>query len=66
MSPTRDTHAVVAGAMGLAWVAFIALIVFAEKLLPGGRRAARLTGAGLLVLAAVIAARPEVVANLPM
>ena len=57
---------VVAGAMGLAWVALIALIVFAEKLLPGGRRAAHLTGAGLLVLAAVIAARPEVVANLPM
>lgn len=57
---------VVAGAMGLAWVALIALVVFVEKLLPGGRRAARLTGTGLLVLAAVIAARPEVVANLPM
>jgi len=57
---------VVAGAMGLAWVALIALIVFAEKLLPGGRRAARLTGAALLVLAAVIAARPEVVGNLPL
>lgn len=57
---------VVAGAMGLAWVALIALVVFVEKLLPGGRRAARLTGAGLLVLAAAIAARPGIVANLPM
>ena len=57
---------VVAGAMGLAWVALIAFVIFVEKLLPGGRRAAHLTGAGLLVLAAAIAVRPEVVARLPM
>jgi len=41
---------VVAGAMGLAWVALIALLVFAEKLLPGGPWPARLTGTALIAL----------------
>lgn len=56
---------VVAGAMGLAWVTLIALVIFIEKLLPAGPGAARLVGAMLLVLAAAIAVRPGIVASLP-
>lgn len=48
-----------AGAMGLAWVALIALVVFAEKLLPGGRWATRLTGGVLVGLGVLVALRPE-------
>ena len=51
---------VVAGAMGLAWVALLTLVIFAEKLLPGGRRTAQLTGAALVGLGLVVAVRPEV------
>jgi predicted metal-binding membrane protein len=51
---------VVAGAMGLAWVALLTLVIFAEKLLPGGRRTARLTGAALVGLGLVVAVQPEV------
>lgn len=56
---------VAAGAMGLAWVTVIALVVFAEKLLPGGRTARRLVGASLLVLAVAILLRPEMASHLP-
>ncbi|MCA1569825.1 MAG: DUF2182 domain-containing protein [Chloroflexi bacterium] len=41
---------VVAGAMGLAWVTLIAVVIFAEKLLPPGRHAARVIGLALLGL----------------
>lgn len=40
---------VVAGAMSLPWVLAIALIVFAEKVLPGGQRTARISGIVLIV-----------------
>lgn len=51
---------VAAGAMGLAWVTLIALLVFAEKLLPGGRRLAVGTGLALLGLATLVALRPDI------
>jgi predicted metal-binding membrane protein len=38
--------------MNLAWVAFIALVVFAQKLLPRGRLVSRLGGAALLLCGA--------------
>ncbi|HXN04116.1 MAG TPA: DUF2182 domain-containing protein [Candidatus Acidoferrum sp.] len=50
---------VVAGSMGLAWVTLIALLVFVEKVLPFGRRAAQLSGGLLLLLAVVVAMRPD-------
>ena len=50
---------VVAGAMSLIWVVLIALIVFAEKLMPFGERGAQLTGAGLGLLAALVALHPD-------
>lgn len=54
---------VAAGAMGLAWVALIALVIFAEKLLP--RSPARVVGVVLLGLAGAVAVRPDVAALLP-
>ena len=45
---------VVAGAMGIAWAAGIAAIVFAEKVLPGGEWAARTGGVALLAAAALV------------
>ena len=50
---------VIAGAMSLLWVVLIALIVFMEKLMPFGERGAQLTGAGLGVVAVLVAAHPE-------
>lgn len=50
---------VVAGAMSLPWVLAIALVVFAEKILPGGERTARVVGALLLAAALAVAVRPE-------
>jgi predicted metal-binding membrane protein len=50
---------VMAGGMSLAWVVLIALIVFMEKLMPFGDRGAQLSGAGLGLLALLIAVRPE-------
>jgi predicted metal-binding membrane protein len=46
---------VIAGGMGLVWVAVIAVAVAAEKLLPRGRLVARLGGIGLIVLGIVVA-----------
>jgi predicted metal-binding membrane protein len=46
---------VVAGSMSLAWVVAIALVVAAEKLLPGGQLLGRLGGVGLLVAGIVVA-----------
>lgn len=51
---------VAAGAMGLAWVLLIALLVAAEKLLPRGERVARITGGALLALGVMIAIHPHV------
>jgi predicted metal-binding membrane protein len=50
---------VVAGSMSLIWVVLIALIVFVEKLMPFGERGAQLTGAGLGLLAALVAVYPD-------
>jgi predicted metal-binding membrane protein len=50
---------VAAGAMELAWVLLIALVVAAEKLLPHGQWAARITGLVLLGLGALIAVQPQ-------
>lgn len=57
---------VVAGGMGLAWVALIALVVFVEKLLPRGRIAGRAVGIALLALAIGMVVRPELASLLPM
>jgi len=53
------TVLVIAGAMSLVWVVLIALIVFVEKLMPFGERSAQLTGAGLGLVAVLVAAHPE-------
>jgi predicted metal-binding membrane protein len=50
----------VAGSMSLAWVTLIALLVFVEKVLPFGRRAGQLSGGLLLLVAVVVAIRPDV------
>jgi predicted metal-binding membrane protein len=47
-----------AGAMGLAWVLLVAVLVAAEKMLPGGERIARAAGIALVVLGAAVALRP--------
>jgi predicted metal-binding membrane protein len=46
---------VLAAAMGLAWAALIAAIVFVQKVLPLGDRTARLTALGLFAAAIVVA-----------
>jgi len=46
---------VIAGGMGLVWVAAIALVVAAEKLLPRGRLVARIGGVALIALGIVVA-----------
>jgi predicted metal-binding membrane protein len=56
---------VAAGAMGLAWVLVIALVVAAEKLLPARREAAPISGVVLLGLGAVVAVQPQVTLALP-
>jgi predicted metal-binding membrane protein len=53
---------VVAGAMSLPWVLAIALLVFAEKVLPAGERTARITGVILIVAAVAVVVWPELVA----
>jgi predicted metal-binding membrane protein len=50
---------VVAGAMSLPWVLLIALVTFAEKVLPAGGRTARIVGAGLIATAIAMVVRPE-------
>jgi predicted metal-binding membrane protein len=50
---------VAAGAMSLVWVLLIALVVFAEKILPGGERTLWLSGVALILLGLLVAARPE-------
>ena len=55
---------VVAGAMSLPWVLAIAVVVFAEKVLPGGERTARITGILLIVAGLMMAVRPDLAAAL--
>ena len=50
---------VAAGAMSLPWVAAIAAVVAAEKLLPVGERLARVTAVALLALAVAVALEPD-------
>lgn len=50
---------VVAGAMSIAWVLAIAIVVFAEKVLPRGWRTARLVGVALIVLGLAVVLHPE-------
>lgn len=49
---------VAAGAMSLPWVLVIAVLVFAEKALPGGGRTARIAGAALIGLGIVVVLQP--------
>ena len=46
---------VAAGVMSLAWMLLLTLVVFAEKVLPQGRRAAAVTGVALIALGIVVA-----------
>lgn len=50
---------VVAGAMGLAWVLLIAVLVTAEKLSPHGERVAWAIGALLVLVGLAVALRPD-------
>ncbi len=50
---------VAAGAMSSSWVLAIAIVVFAEKVLPHGWRTARLVGVALIALGLAVALRPE-------
>jgi predicted metal-binding membrane protein len=49
---------VAAGAMGIWWVAAIALVVFLEKCLPHGQLTARVVGLALILLGAAVFWRP--------
>ena len=55
---------VAAGAMSLPWVLLIAVLVFAEKLLPYGQWTARIIGGALIGLALLVLARPDLAAVL--
>jgi predicted metal-binding membrane protein len=55
---------VAAGAMGLIWVLLVAVVVAAEKVLPGGEWIARATGVALAVLGAAVAVRPALAMTL--
>lgn len=46
---------VAAGVMSLAWMLLLTLVVFAEKVLPGGRRASQVVGVAFLLLGVVVA-----------
>ncbi len=47
---------VAAGVMSMAWMLLLTLVVFAEKVLPRGRRTAQAVGVAFLVLGALVAA----------
>lgn len=55
---------VAAGAMSIPWVLAITVVVFAEKVLPGHGRTARLVGAGLIALGISVAIRPQLAGTL--
>jgi predicted metal-binding membrane protein len=46
---------VAAGVMSLAWMLLLTLVIFAEKVLPGGQRASSVVGVAFLVLGVVVA-----------
>jgi predicted metal-binding membrane protein len=46
---------VAAGVMSLAWMLLLTLIVFAEKVLPGGQRVSQIVGIAFLVLGVGVA-----------
>jgi predicted metal-binding membrane protein len=46
---------VAAGVMSLAWMLLLTLVVFAEKVLPGGQRTSRVVGGAFLILGVVVA-----------
>jgi predicted metal-binding membrane protein len=50
---------VAAGAMTLPWVLLIAVIVFAEKILPHGEWTARIAGGALVLLGLLVAVQPS-------
>jgi len=52
---------VTAGAMGLPWVLLIAVMVFAEKVLPYGEWTARVSGSALLLVGLAVAVQPGLV-----
>ena len=53
------TILVVAGAMSTTWVLVIAMVVFAEKVLPHGWRTARWVGVSLILLGFAVAINPR-------
>jgi predicted metal-binding membrane protein len=55
---------VAAGTMGIWWVTAIALVVFAEKVLPRGQRVATGVGVALVALGLVVAALPGMLVRL--
>jgi predicted metal-binding membrane protein len=55
---------VAAGAMSLPWALLIAAVVFAEKVLPLGEWAARVTGAAFVILGVLVVAEPALAATL--
>ena len=55
---------VAAGAMALHWVLLIAVLVFAEKVLPYGEWTGRIAGGVLLVLGLLVVAQPDLAAVL--
>ncbi|MBA2598349.1 MAG: DUF2182 domain-containing protein [Chloroflexia bacterium] len=48
---------VAAGVMSLAWMLLLTLVIFAEKVLPVGRRVSMVMGGALLVLGVLVASR---------
>jgi len=49
------TVLVAAGVMSLAWMLLLTLVVFAEKVMPGGRGTSRVVGVAFMVLAILVA-----------
>ncbi len=48
---------VAAGVMSLAWMLLLTLIIFAEKVLPVGRRMSSVAGAAFVVLGVLVLSR---------
>jgi predicted metal-binding membrane protein len=46
---------VAAGVMSLAWMLLLTLVIFAEKVLPGARRASAAVGVAFIVLGVMVA-----------
>jgi predicted metal-binding membrane protein len=55
---------VVAGMMGIWWVTGIAVVVLAEKVVPGGRKTATWIGVMLVVMGAAVAGWPQLLAQI--